>query len=172
MKQSFRAKRMMRHHARMKRKSDLNLTALMDIFTILVFFLMVNSGEAQLLKDEDNLKMPVSVAKQEPKDTLVIQVTQTEIVVQGRAIVGVNDIKENDQGIIPNLDEELRYQASRRPEMTEEELLVGRAVTVQADKGLPYKVLRQIMATCALAEFRDISLAVNQGNAKSTKAGG
>lgn len=171
MKQSIRAKRMVRHHSRMKKKGDLNLTALMDIFTILVFFLMVNSGEAQLLKDEDNLKMPVSVAKEEPKDNLVIQVTRSEIVIQGRSIVSVSDIQDNEEGVISNLDEELKYQASRRPEMTEEEQLIGRSVTVQADKGLPYKVLRQIMATCALAEFRDISLAVNQGNSKASKAG-
>jgi biopolymer transport protein TolR len=172
MKQSFRAKRMARHHARMQKKGDLNLTALMDIFTILVFFLMVNSGEAQLLRDEENLKMPVSVAKQEPKDTLIIQVTNTEIVVQGTKVINVADIQVSDDGIIPNLDQELQYQASRRPDLTEEEKLLGRAVTIQADKALPYKVLKQIMSTCALAEYRDISLAVNQGQSKPVKGGG
>ena len=45
MKLSRRAKRMRRHYSRMHRGGGLNLVSLMDIFTILVFFLMVNSSD-------------------------------------------------------------------------------------------------------------------------------
>src|SRR5690606_11912266 len=47
MKKSNRARRMERHHARMSRGAGLNLVSLMDIFTMLVFFLLVNSAEVQ-----------------------------------------------------------------------------------------------------------------------------
>ncbi|HBX40956.1 MAG TPA: biopolymer transporter ExbD, partial [Marinobacter adhaerens] len=41
MKTSRKAKRIRRHYGRMKKSGGLNLVSLMDIFTILVFFLMV-----------------------------------------------------------------------------------------------------------------------------------
>ena len=162
MKKSLRAKRMERHHARNKQAS-LNLTSLMDIFTILVFFLMVNSGDAVKIIDTENLKMPVSTASELPKENLVLQITNSDIVLQGRKIVdlaGVEKLKAETS--IPALDEELKYQASRLPEMTEHEKEFGRAITIQADSKLPYAVLRLVMSTCALAEYRDISLAVTQ----------
>ena len=49
MRSSGRAARMDRHHKRHKRNVALNLVSLMDIFTILVFFLLVNSSEVQTL---------------------------------------------------------------------------------------------------------------------------
>ena len=49
MKMSRRAKRMDRHHRRNKGNAVLNLVSLMDIFTILVFFLLVNSGRLNAL---------------------------------------------------------------------------------------------------------------------------
>ncbi len=162
MKQSLRAKRMQRHHARMKKKSDLNLTSLMDIFTILVFFLMVNSSDVQVLKDTKDIQMPKSLAKELPKETLVVQVSDIEIVIQGRKVADVASIKSSEEDIIKNLETELVYQASRRPEMTEKEKALGRAITIQGHKEVPYQILKKIMATCAVAEYRDISLAVTR----------
>ena len=48
---SARAKRMERHHQRAKGGSSLNLVSLMDIFTILVFFLLVNA-RARPMREE------------------------------------------------------------------------------------------------------------------------
>ncbi len=45
MKNSRRIKRMSRNRVKVPR---LNLTSLMDVFTILVFFLLVNSGSADM----------------------------------------------------------------------------------------------------------------------------
>lgn len=161
MKKSLRAKRMERHHARNKQAS-LNLTSLMDIFTILVFFLMVNSGDGVQIIDTENLKMPVSIATEMPKETLVLQVTNTDIVLQGRKIADISSVSDSQEPVIAGLDEELKYQAERQPEMTDEEKEFGRAITIQADSKLPYAILRQVMSTCALAEYRNISLAVTQ----------
>lgn len=172
MKMSLRAKRMAKHHARNNSETKLNLTSLMDIFTILVFFLMVNSSDVQVLKDTKTLIMPKSVASELPKETLVIQVDETGVLVQGRKIVGLGTIKSLEDDVIPALDEELKYQASRRPELTEEEKVLGRKITIQGDKEVPYVVLKKLMATCAQAEFRDISLAVTRILNKSDKKEG
>lgn len=168
MKKSLRARRMERHHSRMKKDSSLNLTSLMDIFTILVFFLMVNSSDVQVLKDTKSLIMPKSVAEQKPKDTLVIMVDNQSVTIQGQVVASLDQVKFAEEDIIPALDDELKRQAARRPELTEEEKLLGRPITIQGDKEIPYVVLKKLMATCAQAEYRDISLAVTRMLKKQT----
>ncbi len=171
MKQSLRAKRMARHHGRHKKKSDLNLTSLMDIFTILVFFLMVNSSNVQVLKNTKTITMPVSSADQEPKETLVLQVDANQIVTGGRKIADILDVIDSSEDIIASLEAELKYLASTRPEMTAEEKNLGRAITIQGDQKIPYKVFKRIMATCAATDYRDISLAVSRQDKKSNGQG-
>lgn len=162
MKRSIRAKRMARHHRRQASSSKLNLVSLMDIFTILVFFLMVNSSDVQVLDSNKAIKLPSSIAQTKPEETLVLMVTAKDLIVQGRSIVDVAGILSQDEEFITALDKELRYQASRRRALSEEEAKSGRAVTIMGDEKIPYSLLKKVMATCAQADFRNISLAVNQ----------
>lgn len=162
MKKSLRAKRMARNHRRKNQGATLNLTSLMDIFTILVFFLMVNSGDTQVLKNTDEIVMPVSVAEQQPKEALVLQVSQSQLLVGGKLIADVSKVRESEEELIEELKAELDYQASRRSELSEEEKLYGRALTIQGSNEIPYSVLKKVMATAAEADYRDISLAVTQ----------
>lgn len=66
MKMSFRAKRLERQNQRLAQASKLNLVALMDIFTILVFFLMVNQSEVKVLQSNKDISLPRSVSEQLP----------------------------------------------------------------------------------------------------------
>ena len=61
-----------------RRGTSLNLVSLMDIFTILVFFLMVNSSEVEVLQSNSDIKLPDSSSEQRPKDRLTISVTANE----------------------------------------------------------------------------------------------
>ena len=63
-----RAARMERHHKRHQRNVTLNLVSLMDIFTILVFFLLVNSGDVQTLPNAKDMALPESVAEQRARE--------------------------------------------------------------------------------------------------------
>jgi len=169
-KHSRKAARMARHHARAKQAPALNLTALMDIFTILVFFLMVNSGDSQTIKDTETILLPRSVADKMPKETLVLAVDDENLVIQNQTIATIADIhamknETSEDDIIPALQAELERQAERRPE-TEEEKILGRPITIQGDHEVPYLVLRKIMATAAMTGYRDISLAVVQQELK------
>ena len=62
----------------------LNLVSLMDIFTILVFFLMVNSSEVEVLQTSSKIKLPDSTSEQRPENQLVISISQDDLVLQGR----------------------------------------------------------------------------------------
>ena len=77
---------------RFKGQANLNLTSLMDIFTILVFFLLVSTSNPSKLPDASKLKLPVSLAETEPKETIVVMITKEDILVQGMKIGSVNEI--------------------------------------------------------------------------------
>lgn len=160
MKMSRRAKRMNRNHKRNAQKTALNLTALMDIFTILVFFLMLNQNDSEV-QNNDAIQLPKSIAANELKDTVRILVTKDDVLVQGRPVVKTEAVAAIDGDVIPTLKKELDYLASRSvlPEALKE---FGRPITIMGDKDTPYAVLKKIMDTCAKAEFNNISLAVNQ----------
>ncbi|MEO0442132.1 MAG: biopolymer transporter ExbD [Pseudomonadota bacterium] len=161
MKKSLRAKRMAKHHRRMGTVTKLNLVSLMDIFTILVFFLLINSSDVEILTAEKDIKLPESIASQKPDTTLLIKVSNEDILVGARTIAKVSDVLANPSATIAVLEQELNYQASRRP-LNEQEKQKGRAVTIMGDKSVPYELLKKIMTTCATTDFRDISLAVSQ----------
>ena len=162
MKQSIHAKRMARHHKRTKKQPGLNLVSLMDIFTILVFFLLVNSSEVEVLQSNKDIKLPESIAEQKPENTLMIVVDDENILVGGRAVAKVNAVMNSKETEIKPLLDELSYLAARKPYRNEEEAAKGRDVTIMGDKEIPYVLLKKIMTTSAKADYRNIALAVTQ----------
>lgn len=162
MKQSLRAKRMARHHRRMGRSSKLNLVSLMDIFTILVFFLLVNSSEVEVLSRDKSIELPVSVSEQQPDESLLVVVGVDQITVNGRPVSQVQTALEAQADVIPGLAQELDFWAGRARPMTETEEQIGRPITIMGDKEIPYRLLKKIMATCANSDYRNIALAVDQ----------
>jgi biopolymer transport protein ExbD len=159
MKMSRRAKRMDRHHKRNKGRAVLNLVSLMDIFTILVFFLLVNSGEVQVLPSAKALSLPESKAVQKPKETLVVMVNQSEILVQGRRILDLSQPLPSGN-LIPALQQELQLRAEHAKANTLEPFSGN--ITIMGDKKIPYNLLKRVMATCAQSEYPRVSLAVLQ----------
>ncbi|WP_197472371.1 biopolymer transporter ExbD, partial [Oleiphilus sp. HI0067] len=93
MKQSVKAKRIARHKRRAANSGGkLNLVSLMDIFTILVFFLMINSSsDIQVLNQDGKIYLPVSLAETLPEETLVITVSVSDIIIGGRTIISRDD---------------------------------------------------------------------------------
>jgi biopolymer transport protein ExbD len=172
MKQSLRAKRMAKHHRRLNQASKVNLVSLMDIFTILVFFLLVNSGDVEVLQADKSIKLPASVSQQVPENNLLVIVSATDVVVGGRSVGKLSELMAStDDKFIP-LETELKYQAQKAGPLKEADQITGRPVTIMADQTLPYALLKKVMATCAAAEYRAISLAVTQKEVSVDAGGG
>jgi biopolymer transport protein ExbD len=161
MSSSPRTRRMARNHKRMAQQPKLNLVALMDIFTILVLFLMVNNGDVEVLQSENNITLPDSVSELRPDLALTIKITPQDIIVQGRSIRRVDDALAQQETALVELGQELLQQASLEPELTEQQQTAGRAVIIMGDQSTPYQLLKRVMTTCAQSGYRDISLAVN-----------
>ena len=156
-------KRHERLQKRIKGLAYLSLTSLMDIFTILVFFLLVSSSNPSKLPDVKNLKLPNSVAETDPKDTLVIMVTRDDVLVQDMKVSSVNEIKALKTDLIPSLASELKYRASKTVAILNERGIPEREVTILGDEKTPYTVVRKIMATCSENDYAKISFAVVRG---------
>jgi len=161
MKASLRARRMARNHKKLTQQPKLNLVALMDIFTILVFFLMVNNGDVEVLQSDKNVILPESISEQRPAVALTLKISAEDIVVQGRQITTVAAALALPGNTIAKLREELSYQSGRAPQLTEQQQKTGRTIIIMGNQDMPYKLLKRIMSTCAESDYRNIALAVN-----------
>jgi biopolymer transport protein ExbD len=155
------AERMQQNHRRFLKPAKLNLVSLMDIFTILVFFLLINSGDSEILKVSKQIKLPDSVAETRPAPTITVMVTGTNVIVEGRPVATMDDVIKS-KGVIPGLAKELNYLASKRTQLTAEEKAKGRAVTILGDHTIPYEILKRVMITCAKSNYRNLSMAVSR----------
>jgi len=146
--------------ARNSSSLDMNLVALIDIFTILIFFLMSSAG-IEVLTTARAIKLPQSTAEKSPRETVVITVSATDIVVDGRKVASVEEALAGQDDLIAPLKAELDVMASRQTIRKENEAQ-ARAITIMGDKAIPYRLLRKVMYTAARANYADVAFAVTQ----------
>ena len=143
---------------------DMNLVSLIDVFTILIFFLLSNSSGVETLPSPKAVKLPESFADKSPRDTLVVVVSGTEILVDGRKVANVVDVMKSEADLIVPLKTELDFQAGRQIIRAENQAQ-SKALTIMGDKDIPYRLLKKIMVTAARANYSDMSFAVRQKDA-------
>ena len=161
-KNSRRARRMQKHRDRgFRRNAALNMISLMDIFTILVFFLLVNATSSEVLPSPKNIVLPEAAAEKLPTRNLVIAVDDRVIRLQGKAIVSVQDAMRAGTSIKP------LYSALQEAAATVRDITDRQGVTIMGDQEIPYALLKKIMLTCAGADYNNISFAVTQKAADS-----
>lgn len=149
-----------RRRQRAKQVLAINLVSMMDIFTILVFFLLVNTGDVEVLPGKTGVRLPESTSQEKPKQTLVILINEQGVFIQGRKLATTVGLMKEDATLIKGLRDELDYQRKKNPQGASAEF--NGNVTIIGDRALPFKVLKKIMLTCAEAQYGNISLAVQQ----------
>ena len=168
MKFMGRTARMARHHKRNKAEGEINLVSMIDMLTVLVFFLLVySSQEVEIMPPAKDVQLPESMAEQTARDAVVVIISDSEITMQGQSIGRISDILASDELIIPALKTALENQVGRvlsdaASAQTEEERIASREVTIMADKDIPYQLLKRVMATSTAADYGQLSLAVLQ----------
>ena len=162
MRNSRRLKRMSRNRGKI---TKMNLTSLMDVFTILVFFLLVNSGSVEILDAPKEVKLPESQVETKPRETVIIFVSPEEILVQGEPAGLVEDILAGDQVPLDNVKYRLMQLSENVIGISTKTVSATKEVTILADKSVPFTVVRQIMSTCTGAGYENVSLAVVQKGA-------
>jgi biopolymer transport protein ExbD len=164
MKNSRRMRRMARNR---KKVGGLNLTSLMDVFTILVFFLLFHSGNGEAVEAPKQVKLPESIVETKPRETVVILVSPEVVLVQGEAVVKTPELLDDKVEQIAQITDRLEQLKRNIIGISTKTAVQSKEVTILADKTIPFRVLKKIMSTCTASGYGRISLAVVQKAAES-----
>ncbi|MEM7611414.1 MAG: biopolymer transporter ExbD, partial [Pseudomonadota bacterium] len=136
MSHSARAMRMERRHDRNRKTPGLNLVSLMDIFTILVFFLLVNSSDVETLPNAKDMQLPESIAEEKSRETVVVMITADNILVQGEVVASVSEVMALQGNVINGLKQALVAQNDRVLRKAANQDIAQREVTIMGDKDI------------------------------------
>jgi biopolymer transport protein ExbD len=147
--------------ARDHNQVDMNLVSLIDVFTLLIFFLMSNTGAVETLASPRAVKLPESKSQKAPKETVLVVVTGSEILVASKVVATVAEALKVDGDIVEPVKAALEFEASREVIRKENEA-DSKRVTIMGDKDIPYRLLKKVMVSAARAGYTDVSFAVRQ----------
>jgi len=162
-KQSRRIKRM----SRKSKAQGMNLTSLMDVFTILVFFLLSSSSSGIVIEVPKQIVIPSSVVETEPRETIVIMVTPTTILVQGEPVADTEVVLESKNPVIAEIGARLAELKDAVIGVSTKKAYESKEVTILAHETIPFKLLKKVMGTCSGMGFENISFAVIQKASQS-----
>ncbi len=142
----------------------LRLTSMIDMFTILLVFLLKSySAEGQIVTITKDLRLPESTSQQPPQTTSVISVTLEWILLDGRPVVKIEDTMSNDAVVIPDLQEELNRLKSITEGIGSISLQMRGFrgnIAIQADQDITFDLIKRIMVTCGQVGYNDLLLTV------------
>ena len=159
MRSSRRMRRMGRNR---KITTGLLLTSLMDIFTILVFFLLFHSSGSDVQEPPRDIHLPESVIESKPRETVEITVSPELVIVQGKAVIGTPELLDAESETVAEITERLEQLQRNIIGISTKTVVESKEVTILADKTIPYRALKKIMSTCTGSGYGKISLAVIQ----------
>jgi biopolymer transport protein ExbD len=145
-----------------KLAATLSLTSLMDVFTILVLYLLVNQSSGTVLDPPKDVKLPDSIVETQPRETLLVSVSDEQVVVDGVLTATVQEILANQDDVIVPIRDRMAQKKESTLSKTEQAIDQSTEVTIMANKAVHFKVLKRVMTSCTAAGFTKISLAVNQ----------
>jgi len=151
-----------------KESASLNITSMMDMFTIILVFLLKSfSAEGSLLTNADNLVLPNSASKKKPSEvSLQLAVTQDMILLDNQAVVPTEDVRnipaEAADPIITKLEERLQVclEAEKLMVLSGALNTIQGKIIVQVDKNIDFDVLFKIMNTCGKSGYNNMNFAV------------
>ena len=164
MRKTRRIKRMGRSRGKL---AGLNLTPLMDVFTILVFFLLFHSASGDVLESPRHIKLPDSSVETKPRETVVIMVSPEVVLVQGEAVISTPELFGTKIETVSEITARLEQLERSIIGISTKTVVESKEVTILADKTIPFRVIKKIMLTCTGSGYGRISLAVIQKAAQS-----
>jgi biopolymer transport protein ExbD len=165
MRDTRRIKRMSRNKARVPK---MNLTSLMDVFTILVFFLLVNSGQSEVMEAPKQITLPESEVESKPRETVVVSITPEDVIVQGQSVMSIDDVLASQGAYLEPIQQRLAALKGHVIGRSTQVIAASQEVTVMADKTIPFDIIERVLSTCTSQGYTQISLAVTQDAAQTT----
>jgi biopolymer transport protein ExbD len=143
----------------------LNITSMMDMFTIILVFLLKSfSTQGQLITPAAGLVLPTSTIERTTDEALCVKISHTVVAVENRIVVDeqrYRQLLEQDDFLIQELLDVLSKYAEEGRKASE---MFGKEfsgeITIQGNVDVPYKVLTRVMYTCGQAGYPVMNLIV------------
>ena len=154
--------------------ADLNITPMVDMFTIIVLFLIANfSATGDILNISKDIVLPDAANVQELQLVPVVMVSMEEVVIDGTVIGRVDDLTREDYLNIPALEEKLRDMKKKFEDLHNAagstDAFKG-DVNIQAHKEVQFKIIKRVMFSCQSAGYNNINFAtLNSGSGQGPK---
>ena len=163
--------------ARKKRKEreaagqiqGLNLTAMMDMLTIILVFLLKSyAASAISLTQSEDVKPPISSTRAVPKDTVAVTITPKDILVGDRVVVELQNGQvppgQLDGRLVKPLDQALRREVDKLKLIASRNHSApfSRELSVIGDRKIPYDLLLTVLYTAGQAELENYRFVVLQ----------
>jgi biopolymer transport protein ExbD len=134
------------------------LTSLVDIMVILLFFLIQSfSVEGNLVTPSTDLELPVSTSKKPPQVYNSIHITRTNVIVNDLVITTNDKIAASDDFLIKDIFTLMQAIKSK----SNDSATAGKLL-IQADKEVPFAIVKKVMFSCSKAGFDDFKVLVIQ----------
>jgi biopolymer transport protein ExbD len=160
-------RRAIRHLQRQYESDDvnfLNITAMMDMMTILLVFMLKSISSSTSNETlSDQLALPASATTDEIKESVTVTITTSTLLIDGEPVVTVRDgsvdaLDKSDGAnglVIPQLLENLKKRAEYyRMFAAKQDKQFDNAVTIIADKRTSYRLLTEVLYTAGRAGYQ------------------
>jgi len=160
----------------------LALTAMVDMFTVLVVFLLQNyktTGEIMVI--DKNVELPKASETKELKPATIVIVSPKAVMIEREVVAEFSTVKEQKSWMIDNLYINMQRYFARKESEEKTKLMQTvnnvvndirkkknfqpedfRKVTLQADKNIDFLTIKKVMYTLTEAGATEISFAVIQ----------
>jgi biopolymer transport protein ExbD len=165
----------------------LSLTAMVDMFTVLVIFLLqAYSSNPTILVNPEEVKLPQAHETKELKPAAVVTIAKGHVYVEKVQVASMEELQASTDWILPKLQQELSFLLQQKKAEYENQLrtrlqkAIGtgpaptedpnewRKVTIQADKDLSYLLVKKVMYTLSSAGAYEINFAVMKKDSESS----
>ncbi|MBX2811794.1 MAG: biopolymer transporter ExbD [Myxococcales bacterium] len=142
----------------------LNLTALLDILSNILFFLLASFGAQSLeLVSEETVQLPSSTSELSLRMSLSVAVGLNGLYVEDEPVADLQNgrfVEVVEGAFIPSLEQTLRRVRAQRLARNERPRDADEVVLFIGDKRLQFETIDKVMKTCARVGFTKFRFAV------------
>ncbi|MCK6550862.1 biopolymer transporter ExbD [Myxococcota bacterium] len=146
--------------------AELLLTPLIDMFVILVVFLIMNfSATGELVQISKEIRLPVAETVSELDRAPIIQISANTVAIEGVKVGESEEILKDPDLRIPGLTDKLQ-EMRKVDEMMHPGMPFRGEIIINCDKEIDFKLVRKVMFAASDAGYTKFNYAVLKGGPK------
>lgn len=153
-----------KHRRRQPREMTLQITSMVDVFTILLVFLLKSySTEGHLVHIAEAIRLPSSTAQEAIQPAAAVAFNGQSLFLDGQLLIpDVGPYVASPEPLIEPLYQALTALAARSKEVAavNPAVVFTGEVVLQGDREIPFRLLKKVIYTAGQAEYVNQTLAV------------